>query len=442
MPSVQKKASAKKTALTSKSVPAEEFITLANETESESEISSDEENGEDEDTNGKQLTAIGDHVGNAQTEQIQVKIAEKLGAITVDAEVTAGGKRKKVKKVVGENLSGKRGVLYLGNIPFGFFEDEMKTFFGQFGTITKLKLSRSKKTGNSKGYGFIEFEHEEVAEIVATAMDNYLLFERLMKCKRVPANKVHPDTFKNSDRKFKKIDWTDVARVESHKPKTSAQIKINTSRLLAKERKHRAKLAAAGVDYDYPGYAHAAAQPATMISDEPEDTSAHSAVSTPTSKSHNKTSEKKAATPTLTTKGTPKQNKVPSKTKAQTRSAASPKATPVVTASVDTNAPTPTSTKKSKNTKSLASKTSELTPKSSASTKKTSAKTGVSSTPSKAEAAVATPRTATRASARKSSRISSSVNADAPPSTPTTSSKRKLAPVSATKSASKKKKNA
>lgn len=38
-----------------------------------------------------------------------------------------------------------RGVIYLGHIPHGFYENEMRQYFSQFGTVTRLKLARSKK---------------------------------------------------------------------------------------------------------------------------------------------------------------------------------------------------------------------------------------------------------------------------------------------------------
>lgn len=48
----------------------------------------------------------------------------------------------------------------------------------------KVKLSLFLKflqTGRSKGYAFIEFEHPEVAKIAAETMNNYLIFDRLLK---------------------------------------------------------------------------------------------------------------------------------------------------------------------------------------------------------------------------------------------------------------------
>lgn len=38
-----------------------------------------------------------------------------------------------------------RGVIYLGRIPHGFHEDQMKAYFTQFGDVTRLRLSRNKR---------------------------------------------------------------------------------------------------------------------------------------------------------------------------------------------------------------------------------------------------------------------------------------------------------
>lgn len=79
----------------------------------------------------------------------------------------------------------------------------MKKYFGQFGKVTNLRLSRNKKTGASKHYAFVEFQSQEVADIVARTMNNYLLFGHILKVHLIPNDQVHPDLFKDSNQRFK-----------------------------------------------------------------------------------------------------------------------------------------------------------------------------------------------------------------------------------------------
>ena len=79
----------------------------------------------------------------------------------------------------------------------------MKKYFSQFGDIKRLRLSRNKKTGASKHYAFIEFRHGEVADIVAQAMNNYLMFGHILQCRVIPSEQVHEELFKGSNERFK-----------------------------------------------------------------------------------------------------------------------------------------------------------------------------------------------------------------------------------------------
>ncbi|KAM7380913.1 hypothetical protein PAMP_004182 [Pampus punctatissimus] len=145
------------------------------------------------------------------------------------------------------------GVIYVGHLPNGLFEPQLKSYFEQFGTVLKLRLSRSKKTGGSKGYAFIQFDCDEVAKIVAETMNNYLMGERLIKCHVVPPEKVHEKLFSGSQKEFKKPSFPAVARY--NKQRTTEQIAKMTQKLVRKESKLRKRLAAHGIDYDFPGYA-------------------------------------------------------------------------------------------------------------------------------------------------------------------------------------------
>lgn len=86
----------------------------------------------------------------------------------------------------------------------------MNAYFSQFGNITRLRLSRNRKTGRSKHYAFIEFESAEVAKIVADTMDKYLLFGHILKCKFAAPEKLHPEVWKGANKRFKVVPWNKI----------------------------------------------------------------------------------------------------------------------------------------------------------------------------------------------------------------------------------------
>ncbi|XP_076266041.1 uncharacterized protein LOC143199815 [Rhynchophorus ferrugineus] len=112
-----------------------------------------------------------------ETKKIKKDIA--AGKITI-------GKKQKQRKV---KEAKTRGLIYIGHIPHGFFENELKDYFKQFGKVTNVKVCRSRKTGNSKGFGYVEFANPEVAKIAADTMNNYLMFKRRIISEFVPYEK-------------------------------------------------------------------------------------------------------------------------------------------------------------------------------------------------------------------------------------------------------------
>ncbi|KAI8451895.1 hypothetical protein BY996DRAFT_7263436 [Phakopsora pachyrhizi] len=91
----------------------------------------------------------------------------------------------------------------------------MKSYFSQFGTVLRLRLSRNRKNGRSKHYGFVEFQHLEVAKIVAETLDNYLLSGRILSCKLLEKDQIHPKLWIGSEKKFKK-DWKPRLARQTH----------------------------------------------------------------------------------------------------------------------------------------------------------------------------------------------------------------------------------
>jgi nucleolar protein 15 len=82
-------------------------------------------------------------------------------------------------------------VMYVGHIPYGFHERQLEAFFGQFGEVSRVKLARSKRTGGSRHFAFVEFRRLHVAKVVVEAMNGYIMFRRRLVCAIVPPEKCH-----------------------------------------------------------------------------------------------------------------------------------------------------------------------------------------------------------------------------------------------------------
>ena len=137
--------------------------------------------------------------------------------------------------------------IYLGHIPHGFYEKEMEGFFSQFGVVTNLRLSRSKRTGASKGYAFIEFGDAETASIAAKTMDKYLMHGKQLVAHVVPPETANrPKLFKGADKPFLPRKGGKEQRERSDGP--------NPASLKKREQKKRQRLAEQFPGYDYPGY--------------------------------------------------------------------------------------------------------------------------------------------------------------------------------------------
>jgi nucleolar protein 15 len=103
--------------------------------------------------------------------------------------------------------------IYIGHIPEGFEEKEMRDFFKQFGDVRKVKLFRSAKTNRSRGYAFAQFKDKDVAKIVADTMNGYLIMGRQLVCHVIPQGKCHDGMYK---RKYNKELMSKPRDVSNH----------------------------------------------------------------------------------------------------------------------------------------------------------------------------------------------------------------------------------
>jgi len=149
-----------------------------------------------------------------------------------------------------------RGVIYLGRLPHGFYEEQLRGYFSQFGTITRLRLSRNRKTGRSKHYAFLEFDSSSVAKIVCETMNNYLLMGHLLRCEVIPKDEVHPELWVGANKKWKKIPSDRIERLKHDKSRTKAEMEKTENRLIKRQNEKKRKLEEAGIKYNFEAVAY------------------------------------------------------------------------------------------------------------------------------------------------------------------------------------------
>lgn len=133
-------------------------------------------------------------------------------------------------------------VIKLNNIPHGFYEDQLRKYFTQFGQVLNVVLIRSKKTHKSRGFGFVEFKLPQVAKAAADAMHNYLFFNQVLKCRQINKNdlpkhlltkKYKGPTSVELNKRRQNVDKRDLKKLCQHYKKI-----IRTQNLLKKLNVH------------------------------------------------------------------------------------------------------------------------------------------------------------------------------------------------------------
>ncbi|XP_055589287.1 uncharacterized protein LOC129741572 [Uranotaenia lowii] len=150
----------------------------------------------------------------------------------------------------------EKGIIYVKHLPHGFFETQLRQFFGQFGEVTRVHVARSKRTLRSRGYAYVEFRFREVAQIASETMNNYLMFGKILKtgilpagAKRIPARyEMAYDAEGNKTSSYKL--WLKRMVAKSNGRVTKTKVVKRNKRSLAKLKQMKKRFGELGVDFD------------------------------------------------------------------------------------------------------------------------------------------------------------------------------------------------
>jgi RNA recognition motif-containing protein len=71
--------------------------------------------------------------------------------------------------------------LYVGNLSYNTYEDNLRNLFAQYGTVESVKIITDRDTGNSKGFAFVEMSTDAEAQAAISGTNGVELDGRAIK---------------------------------------------------------------------------------------------------------------------------------------------------------------------------------------------------------------------------------------------------------------------
>ena len=189
-----------------------------------------------------------------QKQKTNVSSNEEKEDSIKEEEIPKIKKGREIQNEEGIESNPSTGVIYVGHLPWGFIDATLEKYFSQFGKITRIISPKSSKTGRSVGYAFIEFEDEETARIAAKTMNNYILFEKILKCSFVEDKSKYDRIFLKWKKKYEFKERYKAHCEKLAKQKSKGEIKTMIQGLLDREEQRRKKMKELGIKYEYKGF--------------------------------------------------------------------------------------------------------------------------------------------------------------------------------------------
>ena len=82
--------------------------------------------------------------------------------------------------------------IYVGNLPYGVTENELKDAFAEFGEVSSANIIMDKFSGQSKGFGFVEMPNNSEAGEAIKALNGTALKGRNIKVNEAKPREERP----------------------------------------------------------------------------------------------------------------------------------------------------------------------------------------------------------------------------------------------------------
>ena len=74
----------------------------------------------------------------------------------------------------------QKNKVYVGNLSYEATQTDLQDYFGQFGEVTDVKVITDRESGRSKGFAFVQFADDDMAQAAIDGAQNAELKGRKM----------------------------------------------------------------------------------------------------------------------------------------------------------------------------------------------------------------------------------------------------------------------
>ena len=89
--------------------------------------------------------------------------------------------------------------IYVGNLSWQMTDEDLRTLFEQYGSVTSAKIVKDKTSGRSKGFGFVEMPDDEASKKAIAGLDGTTKDGRTIKVTEARQKEERPAYRDNGD---------------------------------------------------------------------------------------------------------------------------------------------------------------------------------------------------------------------------------------------------
>ena len=86
--------------------------------------------------------------------------------------------------------------LYVGNLPFGASEEDLRKLFAEAGAVQSIKIVTDSYSGRSRGFGFVEMTSQEEAQKAISLVNGKTIMDRTLVVSEAKPQKKRGGEFK------------------------------------------------------------------------------------------------------------------------------------------------------------------------------------------------------------------------------------------------------